>query len=44
MSGDAHRNGDGQAEAGNGPETLAPAAGEESWNRPRRTTPGPTPE
>ena len=44
MSGDAHRNGDDQAEAREAPETLAPSPGNESWSRPRRTTPGPTPE
>ncbi len=44
MSGDAHRNGNDQAEVREAPETLAPAPGEESWNRPRRTTPGPTPK
>jgi serine/threonine protein phosphatase PrpC len=44
MSGDAHRNGDDQAEAGEGTDTLAPAAGEESWPGDQQRTPRPTPE
>ena len=42
MSGDAHRNGDDQAEVREATETLAPSPGREIWSSPRGTTPGPT--
>ena len=41
MSGDAHRNGDDQASEAK--DTMAPSAGTESWARPRRETPHSTP-
>ena len=44
MTGDAHRNGDDQASVGEGQETLAPAAGDETWERERRRTARPTPK
>ncbi|MGB5810903.1 MAG: protein phosphatase 2C domain-containing protein [Polyangiales bacterium] len=44
MSGDAHHNGDDRAEPVESKETLAPAPGTESWERPRREVPGSTPK
>ncbi len=44
MSGDAHQNGDDGSGPGEGPETIAPAPGTESWTRPpRRAGDGPAP-
>lgn len=44
MSGDAHRNGDDQAKVSEAKDTLAPSAGTESWTRPQRGPPRPTPK
>jgi serine/threonine protein phosphatase PrpC len=43
MSGDAHHHGDDQSSSGEGGETMAPAAGTESWSRAPRVAAGPTP-